>query len=216
MCSSCTQRGGCDAGEYRRSARWGSRQRGHGASDGSSATAAAGKETRRSGSARRAATSLRLLFSARRPPHAGPVPSRARTLAFMDPSRSSSFPTVTPESSTQNTEPASALAVWTDTTGYILDATTGAAQLLGVGRRGLVHRLMQLYVTADRAHVLRALERAGRGHEETLDVQLQPRERRKVLVRIHLQFDRQVFLGPVIRWVIHPTTPESGPQQIDL
>lgn len=107
-----------------------------------------------------------------------------------------------------------AIGVWTDTTGYILDATPGAAQMLGVGRRGLVHRLMQLYVRTDRAHVLRALERAGRGHEETLDVHLQPRERRKVLVRIHLQFDRQAFLGPVIRWVIHPTTPASGPQQI--
>ncbi len=59
------------------------------------------------------------------------------------------------------------MAVWTDTTGCVLKATTGAAQLLGVSRRSLVHRLMYMYVTADRKDVLVALESAGRGHEES-------------------------------------------------
>lgn len=99
------------------------------------------------------------------------------------------------------------IAVWTDTSGYIREASPGAAQLFGVSRRGLIHRLMHMYVRADRAHVLRALERVGRGHEETLELQLQPKERRKIAARVHLNLDSQAFLGPVIRWVIEPATP---------
>ncbi len=106
------------------------------------------------------------------------------------------------------------MAVWTDTTGCVLKATTGAAQLLGVSRRSLVHRLMYMYVTADRKDVLVALESAGRGHEETLNVHLQPRERRKIGVRIHLQFDARAHLGPVIRWVIHPMHGSPAPEKV--
>ncbi len=102
------------------------------------------------------------------------------------------------------------IAVWTDTSGCIREASSAAAQLLGVSQRGLVHRLMHLYVRADRAQVLRALERVGLGHEETLELHLQPKERRRVAVRIHLRVDSQAFWGPVIRWVIHLTPSASG------
>lgn len=55
------------------------------------------------------------------------------------------------------------IAIWSDTSGCIREASLGAAQLLGVSRRGLIDRLMHLYVRADRAHVLRSLERVGPG-----------------------------------------------------
>lgn len=102
-----------------------------------------------------------------------------------------------------------AIAVWTDPTGYILDATPGAARLLGLSRRALVNRLMHLFVRADRAHVLRIFDIVGRGNAETLHVELQPRERRKVAVRVQLDVDRHDNIGPVVRWVIHPITEGS-------
>lgn len=63
------------------------------------------------------------------------------------------------------------------------EASPGAAQLLGVSRRGLIDRLMHLHVRADRARVLQALERVGRGQEETLALQFQPKERRRIAAR---------------------------------
>jgi PAS domain-containing protein len=103
--------------------------------------------------------------------------------------------------------PTDALVVWTDTGGVILEATAGTAALLGVSRHGLLGRGMDVFVTANRAHVLRAVERAGRGHDDTLDVELHPRGRRSVRVRMHLQFVTQLEWGSVVRWVLRPCDP---------
>ena len=107
-----------------------------------------------------------------------------------------------------------AICVWTDETGYILDATPGAARLLGISRRGLVHRLMHMYVREDRAHMLRILSVVGRGHPEAVNVELQPRERRRVAVRVQLQVDRYDALGPVIRWAIDPLDESSAAERL--
>jgi PAS domain-containing protein len=101
--------------------------------------------------------------------------------------------------------PTDALVVWTDTEGVILEATAALAALLGFSHHGLIGRGMDLFVTANRAHVLRAVERAGRGHDDTLDVELHPRGRRKVRVRMDLQFVTQLDWGSVVRWVLHPS-----------
>ena len=100
--------------------------------------------------------------------------------------------------------------MWTDTAGAIIEITESAAQLLGASRRGLIGRSLPLYVTRDRMHVMRALERAAVGLDETLDVELQPKGRRKVSVRIHLKFASQRYLGPVVEWALEPTAGFPG------
>jgi PAS domain-containing protein len=100
--------------------------------------------------------------------------------------------------------PTDALVVWTDSEGVILEASAGAAALLGFSHHGLIGRAMYLFVTANRARVLRAVEQAGRGHDNTLDVELHPRGRRIVRVRMHLGFVTQLDWGSVVRWVLHP------------
>ncbi len=107
--------------------------------------------------------------------------------------------------------PTDALVVWTDTAGVILEATAGVAALLGFSHHGLLGRGMDVFVTANRAHVLRAVEQAGRGHDDTIDVELHPRGRRNVRVQIDLQFVTQLDWGSVVRWVLHPAeAPRKG------
>jgi PAS domain-containing protein len=96
-----------------------------------------------------------------------------------------------------------ALVVWSDTAGVVLEATAGAAALLGFSHQGILGRGMDLFVTTDRAAVIRAVERAGRGHDATLALELHPRGRRNVKVRVDLQFVTQLDWGAVVRWVLH-------------
>lgn len=109
--------------------------------------------------------------------------------------------------------PHDALVVWTDTAGVILEATAGAAALLGFSHQGILGRGMDLFFTENRATVIRAVDRAGHGHDHTLEVELHPHGRRHIRLRIDLQFVTQLEWGSVVRWLLRPGdgTPENHP-----
>jgi hypothetical protein len=92
--------------------------------------------------------------------------------------------------------------VWTDEHGTILKTTANAAELLGRSQRALVGRSMVLFLGANREHALQAVARASRGHNETLDGRLLPFGRRRVAVRIHLQFTSLAVSGPAVLWAL--------------
>jgi hypothetical protein len=99
-----------------------------------------------------------------------------------------------------------ALVVWTDLKGEILEITERAADLLGLSRRAARGRLMQIFVTADRDRVLRAVDIASRGATQTMAVVLKPRERRTVAVDIDLQQAHRTA-GPIeVQWTLRRST----------
>ncbi len=99
-----------------------------------------------------------------------------------------------------------ASGVWTDAQGTILDISEEAARLLARTRRTLLGKSMLLFVGGNRDHVLLAVERASRGHGDTLCGELMPIGRRRIRVRMHLQLTAGKATGPAVLWALEPVT----------
>ena len=91
--------------------------------------------------------------------------------------------------------PAADLRVWTDASGRIVDVTGALAELLNLSRQGCVGRPMPLFMDADRAGILRAVETAARGHLERFEGVLRPRHSHPVRISVILQLEANV-----VRW----------------
>ena len=96
------------------------------------------------------------------------------------------------------------LAIWTDAQGIILESTEEAARLLGRARRTLVGQSMLLFVGGNRDHVLRAVDRASRGHVETVDAELTPVGKRRIRVRIHMVLTGGSTTAAAVLWAFEP------------
>ena len=91
--------------------------------------------------------------------------------------------------------PAADLRVWTDAHARIVDVTDDLAELLNLSRQGCVGRPMHLFMDADRAGILRAVETAARGHLERFEGVLRPRSHQPVRVAVILQVEANL-----VRW----------------
>lgn len=98
------------------------------------------------------------------------------------------------------------LLIWTDIAGRVLELSPPAAELLSVTGRAMLGRSVYLFIAGNRPSAMHAVERItfGRTDSETIDVVLQPRDRRPRRAVAHLQpsthpHDR----GPVVRWLLN-------------
>ena len=79
------------------------------------------------------------------------------------------------------------MKVWTDYDGAILEVSPRAAEALNVAPRSITKRPFYLFFNGGRHRALSALDLAVRGHAETFDGLLHPRERDIIPVRVTLE-----------------------------
>ena len=80
----------------------------------------------------------------------------------------------------------SAVLVWTDRQGWILDGTATAGSLLNISVPPRERRRISLFFVRDRPVLMKLMEEAARGHGGTVETILRPRERRPVPVFVRL------------------------------
>jgi hypothetical protein len=79
------------------------------------------------------------------------------------------------------------MELWTTADGEIIDVSDRIPRFLNLGRRALIGRSIENFFNGNRARVFLALDLAARGHAETFQAEVRPRECRpvKVAVRLH-------------------------------
>src|SRR5688572_18556009 len=79
-----------------------------------------------------------------------------------------------------------AMELWTTVDGQIIDVSDMIPRFLNLGRRALIGRSIETFFNGNRARVFLALDVAARGHAETFQAEVRPRERRPVKVAVRL------------------------------